>query len=93
MTFLLCFWEVQYGIMAGVLVSGILLLYSVARPPIKVSLHPAWALAGSQSSREWCRALSCSCPVPCPQPAVSTAQGLVPRSTSTLGTQGTKAGE
>uniref|UniRef100_A0A8C9F2P9 Solute carrier family 26 member 11 n=1 Tax=Pavo cristatus TaxID=9049 RepID=A0A8C9F2P9_PAVCR len=34
-TFLLCFWEVQYGIMAGVLVSGILLLYSVARPPIK----------------------------------------------------------
>lgn len=35
-TFLFCFWEVQYGIMAGVLVSGILLLYSVARPPIKV---------------------------------------------------------
>ncbi|XP_042748543.1 sodium-independent sulfate anion transporter isoform X1 [Lagopus leucura] len=35
-TFLLCFWEVQYGIMAGVLVSGIILLYSVARPPIKV---------------------------------------------------------
>ncbi|XP_031454791.1 sodium-independent sulfate anion transporter isoform X2 [Phasianus colchicus] len=35
-TFLLCFWEVQYGIMAGMLVSGILLLYSVARPPIKV---------------------------------------------------------
>ncbi|XP_033374582.1 sodium-independent sulfate anion transporter isoform X2 [Parus major] len=36
-TFLLCFWEVQYGILAGVLVSGILLLYSLARPPIKVS--------------------------------------------------------
>ncbi|NXS52990.1 S2611 protein, partial [Brachypteracias leptosomus] len=36
-TFLLCFWEVQYGIVAGVLVSGILLLYSIARPPIKVS--------------------------------------------------------
>ncbi|NXT02914.1 S2611 protein, partial [Jacana jacana] len=36
-TFLLCFWEVQYGIMAGVLVSGILLLHSIARPPIKVS--------------------------------------------------------
>ncbi|XP_051491115.1 sodium-independent sulfate anion transporter isoform X6 [Apus apus] len=35
-TFLLCFWEVQYGIVAGVLVSGILLLYSIARPPIKV---------------------------------------------------------
>ncbi|NXR50469.1 S2611 protein, partial [Hippolais icterina] len=36
-TFLLCFWEVQYGIVAGVLLSGILLLYSIARPPIKVS--------------------------------------------------------
>ncbi|NXT89003.1 S2611 protein, partial [Anhinga rufa] len=36
-TFLLCFWEVQYGIVAGVLVSGIFLLYSIARPPIKVS--------------------------------------------------------
>ncbi|XP_054026666.1 sodium-independent sulfate anion transporter [Dryobates pubescens] len=36
-TFLLCFWEVQYGIVAGVLISGILLLYSIARPPIKVS--------------------------------------------------------
>ncbi|XP_017586158.1 PREDICTED: sodium-independent sulfate anion transporter, partial [Corvus brachyrhynchos] len=36
-TFPLCFWEVQYGIVAGVLVSGILLLYSIARPPIKVS--------------------------------------------------------
>ncbi|XP_054702641.1 sodium-independent sulfate anion transporter isoform X3 [Grus americana] len=35
-TFLLCFWEVQYGIVAGVLVSGVLLLYSIARPPIKV---------------------------------------------------------
>ncbi|XP_030317513.1 sodium-independent sulfate anion transporter isoform X1 [Calypte anna] len=36
-TFLLCFWEVQYGILAGMLVSGILLLYSIARPSIKVS--------------------------------------------------------
>ncbi|KAM8992369.1 sodium-independent sulfate anion transporter isoform 2-T2 [Ara ararauna] len=36
-TFLLCFWEIQYGIMAGMLVSGILLLYSIARPPVKVS--------------------------------------------------------
>nr|XP_033817274.1 sodium-independent sulfate anion transporter isoform X2 [Geotrypetes seraphini] len=35
-TFLLCFWEVQYGILAGVIVSGILLLYPVARPQIKV---------------------------------------------------------
>ncbi|XP_054834494.1 sodium-independent sulfate anion transporter [Eublepharis macularius] len=38
-TFLLCFWEVQYGIVAGVLASGILLLYPIARPPIKVSKH------------------------------------------------------
>ncbi|XP_010135614.1 PREDICTED: sodium-independent sulfate anion transporter, partial [Buceros rhinoceros silvestris] len=30
------FWEVQYGIVAGVLASGILLLYSIARPPIQV---------------------------------------------------------
>uniref|UniRef100_A0A8C6ZGP5 Solute carrier family 26 member 11 n=1 Tax=Nothoprocta perdicaria TaxID=30464 RepID=A0A8C6ZGP5_NOTPE len=36
-TFLLCFWEVQYGIVAGVLVSGLLLLYAIARPPMKVS--------------------------------------------------------
>ncbi|XP_010162453.1 sodium-independent sulfate anion transporter, partial [Antrostomus carolinensis] len=36
-TFLLCFWEIQYGIVARVLVSGILLLYSIARPPVKVS--------------------------------------------------------
>ncbi|XP_014453494.3 sodium-independent sulfate anion transporter isoform X2 [Alligator mississippiensis] len=36
-TFVLCFWEVQYGIVAGILVSGILLLYTIARPPIEVS--------------------------------------------------------
>ncbi|XP_062447752.1 sodium-independent sulfate anion transporter isoform X2 [Rhea pennata] len=36
-TFLFCFWEVQYGIVAGMLVSGVLLLYPIARPPIKVS--------------------------------------------------------
>ncbi|XP_053154995.1 sodium-independent sulfate anion transporter [Hemicordylus capensis] len=35
-TFVLCFWEVQYGIMAGVVASGILLLYPIARPHIKV---------------------------------------------------------
>ncbi|KAH0629368.1 hypothetical protein JD844_011401 [Phrynosoma platyrhinos] len=40
-TFLLCFWEVQYGIIAGVLVSGILLLYPLARPRIKVLEHEA----------------------------------------------------
>ncbi|XP_029455046.1 sodium-independent sulfate anion transporter isoform X2 [Rhinatrema bivittatum] len=35
-TFLLCFWEIQYGILAGVIVSGFILLYPVARPQIKV---------------------------------------------------------
>uniref|UniRef100_A0A8D0H5B1 Solute carrier family 26 member 11 n=1 Tax=Sphenodon punctatus TaxID=8508 RepID=A0A8D0H5B1_SPHPU len=34
-TFLLCFWEVQYGILAGMLISGVLLLYSIARPQIQ----------------------------------------------------------
>ncbi|XP_034960054.2 sodium-independent sulfate anion transporter [Zootoca vivipara] len=38
-TFFFCFWEVQYGIIAGVLVSGILLLYPIARPRIKVLQH------------------------------------------------------
>ncbi|XP_007434785.1 sodium-independent sulfate anion transporter isoform X1 [Python bivittatus] len=40
-TFFLCFWEVQYGIIAGVMVSGILLLYPVARPRIKVVMDEA----------------------------------------------------
>ncbi|XP_070596302.1 sodium-independent sulfate anion transporter isoform X1 [Erythrolamprus reginae] len=35
-TFFVCFWEVQYGIIAGVMVSGMLLLYPLARPRIKV---------------------------------------------------------
>lgn len=35
-TFLMSFWEVQYGIVAGVAVSGAVLLYNVARPRIKV---------------------------------------------------------
>uniref|UniRef100_A0A4W5PK71 Sodium-independent sulfate anion transporter n=1 Tax=Hucho hucho TaxID=62062 RepID=A0A4W5PK71_9TELE len=38
-TFLLSFWEVQYGIVGGVVVSGLMLLYNVARPSIKVSDH------------------------------------------------------
>ncbi|XP_067439761.1 sodium-independent sulfate anion transporter [Thunnus thynnus] len=38
-TFLMSFWEVQYGIMGGVAVSGVLLLYNTARPQIKVSDH------------------------------------------------------
>lgn len=39
-TFLLCFWEVQYGLLAGVLVSLLLLLYPVARPRLQVSEGP-----------------------------------------------------
>jgi len=35
-TFLLSFWEVQYGIIGGVAVSGVMLLYNVARPTLKV---------------------------------------------------------
>ncbi|XP_034458545.1 sodium-independent sulfate anion transporter-like [Hippoglossus hippoglossus] len=35
-TFLLSFWQVQYGIIGGVAVSGVLLLYNTARPQIKV---------------------------------------------------------
>lgn len=35
-TFLLCFWEVQYGILAGTLVSALILLHSVARPKLQV---------------------------------------------------------
>lgn len=38
-TFLLSFWEVQYGIIGGVAVSGALLLYTMARPKIEVSDH------------------------------------------------------
>uniref|UniRef100_A0A8C1IBL2 Sodium-independent sulfate anion transporter n=1 Tax=Cyprinus carpio TaxID=7962 RepID=A0A8C1IBL2_CYPCA len=38
-TFLVSFWEVQYGIVGGVLVSGFMLLYIVARPKVKVSDH------------------------------------------------------
>ncbi|XP_078257525.1 sodium-independent sulfate anion transporter [Rhinoraja longicauda] len=36
-TFLGCFWEIQYGILAGIAVSGIILLYNVARPEAKVT--------------------------------------------------------
>ncbi|KAM6164699.1 sodium-independent sulfate anion transporter [Rhynchocyon petersi] len=36
-TFLLCFWEMQHGILAGMLVSGLILLHSVARPSTQVS--------------------------------------------------------
>lgn len=43
-TFLLCFWEVQYGILAGTLVSVLILLYSVARPKTQVSDGPVLVL-------------------------------------------------
>ncbi len=36
-TFLMSFWQVQYGILGGVAVSGALLLYNIARPQIKVT--------------------------------------------------------
>ncbi|XP_044156269.1 sodium-independent sulfate anion transporter isoform X2 [Bufo gargarizans] len=35
-TFLLSFWEIQYGILIGILVSLIILCFSIARPKIKV---------------------------------------------------------
>lgn len=54
-TFLLCFWEVQYGIVAGVLVSGILLLYSIARPPIKVGFTPRLGCGGASRARKGVR--------------------------------------
>ncbi|XP_008278510.1 sodium-independent sulfate anion transporter [Stegastes partitus] len=38
-TFLMSFWQVQYGIIGGIAVSGALLLYNTARPQIKVSDH------------------------------------------------------
>lgn len=38
-TFLMSFWQVQYGIIGGVAVSGALLLYSTARPKITVQKH------------------------------------------------------
>ncbi|XP_059399930.1 sodium-independent sulfate anion transporter isoform X2 [Carassius carassius] len=38
-TFVVSFWEVQYGIVGGVVVSGFMLLYVVARPKVKVSDH------------------------------------------------------
>ncbi|XP_077427233.1 sodium-independent sulfate anion transporter [Vanacampus margaritifer] len=36
-TFLMSFWQVQYGIIGGVAVSGALLVYTMARPGIKMS--------------------------------------------------------
>ncbi|XP_054391832.2 sodium-independent sulfate anion transporter isoform X6 [Pongo abelii] len=39
-TFLLCFWEMQYGILAGALVSLLILLHSAARPETKLFRTP-----------------------------------------------------
>ncbi|XP_064180421.1 sodium-independent sulfate anion transporter [Anguilla rostrata] len=38
-TFLVSFWQVQYGIVGGVLVSMVMLLHAIARPKLKVSDH------------------------------------------------------
>ncbi|XP_036124515.1 sodium-independent sulfate anion transporter [Molossus molossus] len=43
-TFLFCLWEVQYGILAGTLVSVLLLLHAVARPQMQVSERPVLVL-------------------------------------------------
>ncbi|KAM5272727.1 sodium-independent sulfate anion transporter [Ctenodactylus gundi] len=43
-TFLLSFWEVQYGILAGTVVSLLILLHSVARPSTQVSEGPVLVL-------------------------------------------------
>lgn len=37
-TFLVSFWQVQYGIVGGAAVSALMLLYIMARPKVKVSL-------------------------------------------------------
>ncbi|XP_043570942.1 sodium-independent sulfate anion transporter isoform X2 [Chiloscyllium plagiosum] len=36
-SFLGCFWEIQYGILAGIALSGIILLFNIARPEMKIS--------------------------------------------------------
>lgn len=43
-TFLVCFWGVEYGIIAGVVVSGALVLYNTARPKIKKVDHETLVL-------------------------------------------------
>ncbi|XP_078510200.1 sodium-independent sulfate anion transporter isoform X2 [Lissotriton helveticus] len=47
-TFLLGLWEVHYGVIAGVIASGILTLYPIARPQIKVC-HQKCLLVQPQS--------------------------------------------
>ncbi|XP_078081853.1 sodium-independent sulfate anion transporter isoform X2 [Mustelus asterias] len=36
-SFLGCFWEIQYGILAGIALSGIILFFNIARPEIKIA--------------------------------------------------------
>ncbi|XP_038632943.1 sodium-independent sulfate anion transporter [Scyliorhinus canicula] len=36
-SFLGCFWEIQYGILAGIALSGTILFFNIARPEIKIS--------------------------------------------------------
>ncbi|KAI4876991.1 hypothetical protein NFI96_005540 [Prochilodus magdalenae] len=43
-TFLVSFWEVQYGIVGGVAVSGFMLLYLVSRPELKISDHGVFVM-------------------------------------------------
>ncbi|XP_069785786.1 sodium-independent sulfate anion transporter isoform X2 [Narcine bancroftii] len=40
-SFLGCFWEIQYGILAGISLSGIILLFNIARPETKVNDYEA----------------------------------------------------
>uniref|UniRef100_A0A8D1WI14 SLC26A/SulP transporter domain-containing protein n=1 Tax=Sus scrofa TaxID=9823 RepID=A0A8D1WI14_PIG len=86
-TFLLCFWEVQYGILAGTLVSVMILLHSVARPKIQVSEGPVLILQPSsglhfpaiETLREMVlsRALESTCPRGLQSPPTSgTARGV-----------------
>nr|XP_054313820.1 sodium-independent sulfate anion transporter isoform X4 [Pongo pygmaeus] len=56
-TFLLCFWEMQYGILAGALVSLLILLHSAARPETKCPRHAAWSWSAPMSAASttpWC---------------------------------------
>ncbi|XP_063473409.1 sodium-independent sulfate anion transporter isoform X6 [Symphalangus syndactylus] len=56
-TFLLCFWEVQYGILAGALVSLLMLLHAAARPETKCPRHAAWSWSAPMSAASttpWC---------------------------------------
>ncbi|XP_023672728.2 sodium-independent sulfate anion transporter [Paramormyrops kingsleyae] len=44
-TFLVSFWEVQYGIVCGIAISGAMLLYHVARPRLKLRDHGVLVVA------------------------------------------------